>query len=288
VSREVEVRKAVEQNLAQTELKLSLSEKSVASAVKAMQEAEELLFQIRSAETAGESMVEQSTIDAMVALEVANKGRIELEAKLKTQMESGRIVEAKLREFEETVGQQRVKIESLEQAVNDAELRLEGKVNTRDDIKAEIRSVGAKARSLSAESGSEVTLAVLQYEFTQLKGKIRQKLESGEIEAAELVDLMRVDNVLDMHIVSKGDTLWGIASNKDHYANPYMWPLIYRYNVTKLRNPDRIEPGQVLIIFKDVSEVEAKDAVKKAKYRGDWKKWSAEQKKSWVKEWTRH
>ena len=65
---EAEARKAVEQNLQQTELKLSLSEKSVEEAVKAMHEAEELLFKVRSAEQQdGPSMVEQSAVGPLFA-----------------------------------------------------------------------------------------------------------------------------------------------------------------------------------------------------------------------------
>ncbi len=292
LQRELEEKKILEESLAQTELKLSLSEESAREAVKAMSEAEALLLNVRK-EQQGDSasIVERGaaiSTDVLSALDAANQARVDLETQLGTQMEAGRIVEAKLREFEQTVGQQNITIKSLEQAVIDAESRLESKVSAKDEIKADIRSVGAKARTMGAEGGSDVTLFALQSEFTQLKGKITRKLKSGEIEASDLLEMMTVDGVLNVYVVNKGDTLWRIASNKDHYANPFMWPLIYRYNVTKLRSPDRLEPGQVLIIFKEVSETEAVDAVKKAKNRGNWRKWSSEQKKDWVKEWSLH
>ena len=54
--------------------------------------------------------------------------------------------------------------------------------------------------------------------------------------------------------VSKGDHLWGIAGKDIIYADPYMWPRIYRANRDKIEDPDMIYPEQVLAIPVAVGE----------------------------------
>jgi len=46
--------------------------------------------------------------------------------------------------------------------------------------------------------------------------------------------------------VKKGDCLWKIAGKV--YGNPFKWGRIYRANKAKIKNPNRIYPGQVLAI----------------------------------------
>jgi len=48
------------------------------------------------------------------------------------------------------------------------------------------------------------------------------------------------------YVVKKGDSLWKIAGKV--YHNPLKWPKIYKANKDKIKNPNRIHPGQVLII----------------------------------------
>ncbi|MDI6777481.1 MAG: LysM peptidoglycan-binding domain-containing protein [Syntrophales bacterium] len=46
------------------------------------------------------------------------------------------------------------------------------------------------------------------------------------------------------HLVKKGESLWWIAKYKDRYNDPFLWPIIYRANKNKIKNPDVIYPGQ--------------------------------------------
>ena len=48
------------------------------------------------------------------------------------------------------------------------------------------------------------------------------------------------------YTVKKGDCLWFIAGKV--YNDPLKWPKIFRANKGKIKNPDRIYPGQVLEI----------------------------------------
>jgi nucleoid-associated protein YgaU len=50
------------------------------------------------------------------------------------------------------------------------------------------------------------------------------------------------------HEVTKGDCLWKIA--EEVYGDPYQWPLIFKANRGKIRNPNLIYPKQSLKILK--------------------------------------
>jgi nucleoid-associated protein YgaU len=53
------------------------------------------------------------------------------------------------------------------------------------------------------------------------------------------------------HVVKKGECLWYIAGYEQIYGNPLKWPLIYKANKDKIKDPDLIYPGQVLVIPRD-------------------------------------
>jgi hypothetical protein len=54
------------------------------------------------------------------------------------------------------------------------------------------------------------------------------------------------DGAPDRHIVVPGDTLWSISSK--FLKQPYRWPEIWRLNQEQIANPQRIYPGQVVIL----------------------------------------
>ncbi|MFA6311283.1 MAG: LysM domain-containing protein [Sterolibacterium sp.] len=69
------------------------------------------------------------------------------------------------------------------------------------------------------------------------------------------------DGAPDRHIVLPGDTLWGIASK--FLKQPYRWPEIWRLNQEQIRNPQRIYPGQVVILDRkgDQPQLKIADAI---------------------------
>lgn len=46
------------------------------------------------------------------------------------------------------------------------------------------------------------------------------------------------------------DCLWNIAKKPEIYNDPFAWPKIWRNNMSEIKNPDRIYPGQQLSIVK--------------------------------------
>lgn len=58
-----------------------------------------------------------------------------------------------------------------------------------------------------------------------------------------------------MYTVIKGDYLWKIAKKKEHYGNGFAWPVIYKANRDKIKDPDLIYPKQVFKI-PNLSDVE--------------------------------
>jgi nucleoid-associated protein YgaU len=51
--------------------------------------------------------------------------------------------------------------------------------------------------------------------------------------------------------VYKGECLWKIAGYPEVYDNPAQWPMIYRANKDKIKDPDLIYPNQVFEIPRD-------------------------------------
>lgn len=59
--------------------------------------------------------------------------------------------------------------------------------------------------------------------------------------------------IIDYTVV-RGDNLWSIAKKDDIYADPYMWPRIYRANRQEIQDPDLIYPEQELAVPFGVTE----------------------------------
>jgi len=58
--------------------------------------------------------------------------------------------------------------------------------------------------------------------------------------------LQLADGAPDRHVVVSGDTLWGISAK--FLKDPYRWGELWRLNAEEVRNPQRIYPGQVIVL----------------------------------------
>ena len=118
---------------------------------------------------------------------------------------------------------------------------------------------------------------------TELDGKIRRK-EGPKVDRQKDLDALKMNKIsalpeffdkvhnqmqrsLDswveevketMYTVVRGDHLWGIARKSEHYGNGFAWPMIYKANRDKIKNPDLIYPQQVFSIPKLTEEEKAK------------------------------
>jgi LysM repeat protein len=64
------------------------------------------------------------------------------------------------------------------------------------------------------------------------------------------------DGAPDRHVVTSGDTLWGIASK--FLKNPYRWGELWKLNAEDVKNPQRIYPGQVIVLDKSGNQPRVK------------------------------
>jgi LysM repeat protein len=60
--------------------------------------------------------------------------------------------------------------------------------------------------------------------------------------------LQLADGAPDRHVVVPGDTLWGIAAK--FLKDPYRWGELWKLNAEEIKNPQRIYPGQVIVLDK--------------------------------------
>jgi nucleoid-associated protein YgaU len=52
----------------------------------------------------------------------------------------------------------------------------------------------------------------------------------------------------DRHVVKPGESLWSISAKADVYGKGTRWNRLYRGNKDRIKNPDRIYPGQEIQI----------------------------------------
>ena len=198
-----------------------------------------------------EQLAEAQTARASIEAEVkkALDAKNDIEKRLAAEVEARRVIEARLIETDQAHSSDLTTIKGLESALKASEERLKKEQETRLALETEIRRISREAEAVRKEGIDYAGLLTIKEQFASLMQEIAEKLKAGEVSPDDIVKFMKIDDMVGFYVVKQGDTLWRIASRKGAYANPYMWPLIYRYNVAKLKGPDIIRVGQVLVIF---------------------------------------
>lgn len=109
--------------------------------------------------------------------------------------------------------------------------------------------------------------AKLKARRLELAAKRALELKKDEAEKAVIKETQTEYN---SHTVQEGECLWIISEYERVYANPFMWPLIYKANRLQIKDPDLIFPGQIFQIPRDVHSKDVESAIHKAKNRGHW------------------
>ena len=239
-----------------------------------------------SAETEGELATLREKIDGLQSIL-----REETEKRLKAEadIEEEKRIRKWLEEEEMTRRKEYVKLAAISKEEAEKRLRLETELEqerkNRKGLEEEMaqRSEYVKLAAISKEEAEKKLK--LEAELEQQR-RLRRKLEEAkETKTFEPVAQMKEDTGgAGSYTVKKGDSLWKIASKPDVYNNPYLWPLLFKYNREVVKKPSRIKIGDSLIINRDISREENEDAIRKAKkhLRGAVE---GEIVKEWRKEW---
>ncbi len=165
----------------------------------------------------------------------------------------------------------------VEKAPEDEEMRKaeEARKKAEDEARAKAQEEAKR------KAEEEARLKAAEEAKRKAEEEARKKAEAEEKEAevakvaeeakaAEAAGEAREGEGKASHEVVKGESLWKIAKYKDVYENPFMWPVIYKANHDKIKDPDLIYPKQVFSIPGDVSSEDKNKAVHHAKTRGEW------------------
>ncbi len=139
------------------------------------------------------------------------------------------------------VGATKADVDNFRKAVSE----LDGKVRRKEGPKVD--------RQTDLDALKMNKISALPEFFDKVHNQMQRSLDSWVEEVKET-----------NYTVVRGDHLWGIARKSEHYGNGFAWPMIYKANRDKIKNPDLIYPQQVFSIPKLSEEEKAKyDKVRK-------------------------
>lgn len=92
-----------------------------------------------------------------------------------------------------------------------------------------------------------------------------QAAESSPPAAAVATRPLAASSHLSTYTVCEGETLWLIAARNEIYADPLLWPLLYKANRDQIKDPAHIFPGQQLSIPRNLDHVDLENARESAR-----------------------
>ena len=176
---------------------------------------------------------------------------------------------AEIADRNEQIAMLKKQIAETEMANNDLNAQILAAVSSSS---AEVMSFGKNLDSITDQL--EGLLALPPEVLIQRRGEVKalaaqvEDLKQDKISALpEMADkLANIDKMLAQltariaqpvtidYTVSRGDNLWSIAKQDKIYADPYMWPRLYRANKDQIQDPDMIYPDQTLAVPFGVAE----------------------------------
>ena len=153
-------------------------------------------------------------------------------------------VAALQRQLMSAIGSTEVEVQAFDRQLDLVSGRIESLMSLAPEVviqrRAELQAIEThilelKRSKISTLPEMKAKLDRIDRSFGQLKARVAQP-------------------VIVTYNVVRGDNLWNIAKKDAIYADPLMWPRIYRQNREKIKDPDLIYPQQQLAIPFGVTE----------------------------------
>jgi DNA repair exonuclease SbcCD ATPase subunit len=161
---------------------------------------------------------------------------------LKTQVAELKATNDKLQKYDDCIDELYALVGATKADVDNFGKQLDALTKKIDDKEA------PKAdRQAELDAMKKNKISALPKYFDRVHNQLQRKLDAWEEAPKEIA-----------YTVVKGDCLWNIAKKKEHYANPFAWPIIYKANRDQIKNPDLIFPKQTFKIPNLTEEEKAK------------------------------
>lgn len=137
-------------------------------------------------------------------------------------------------------------LKTYEQCYNDVYTMIGATKADVDNFRKQLEALSGKIDAMEAPKADRQAeldamkknkISALPEFFDRVHNQLQRKLDAWQEKPKEI-----------SYEVVKGDHLWGIAKKKEHYSNPFAWPMIYKANRDQIKNPDLIFPKQMFQI----------------------------------------
>jgi hypothetical protein len=204
-----------------------------------MEEVEEEVEEMTEEEWEAEMASLRSQQESLTA--EVNTLREDIEKLRGTEMQS---FEDCMNELYALVGATKADVDNFRNAVSE----LDGKIRRKEGPKAD------RQKDLDALKMNKIS--ALPEFFDKVHTQMQSALDAW-VEAPTAIE----------YTVVRGDHLWGIARKPQHYGNGFAWPVIYRANRDKIKDPDLIYPQQVFTVPQLTEEEKEKYEKARANYK---------------------